>query len=91
MVSHRKSFNSFLGQTLLFDVSGNSLSQAHFFCNSGDKEPFSICTTYLPMMGKNFQPWNDPQVATYSPLEAECGETMKSALGVSASLFLSLA
>jgi hypothetical protein len=41
----------------------------------------------LPSTGKNFQPWNEPQVATYNPFEAECGEIMKSELVVKASLF----
>lgn len=41
---------------------------------------------YLPMTGKNLKPWNEPHVATYRPLAAECGEMMKSPVGVNASL-----
>ena len=43
---------------------------------------------YLPRTGKNFQPWKLPQVATYRPFEAECGEMMKSPLVVKASLYI---
>lgn len=42
---------------------------------------------YLPSTGKNLKPWKDPQVATYRPLEAACGEMMKSEVVVNASLF----
>ena len=38
------------------------------------------------MIGKNLNPWNEPQVARYRPLAAECGEMMKSELVVKASL-----
>jgi hypothetical protein len=41
---------------------------------------------YLPSTGKNLKPWKEPQVATYSPLEAEWGEMMKSEEVVKASL-----
>lgn len=41
---------------------------------------------YFPMIGKNLKPWNEPQVATYSPFAAEWGEMMKSPVGVNASL-----
>ena len=85
-----RSFISDLGQSGFSDGSGRSRSQAHFPANSGDNDPSSICTIYFPSTGKNFHPWNEPHVATYSPFAAECGEIMKSELVVKASLLKEL-
>lgn len=84
-----RSFISALGYSTLPAViaSGRSRSHAHLASSSGAKVPSSIWSTYLPITGKNLKPWNDPQVATYSPLAAACGEMMKSDVVVNASLF----
>ena len=74
------------GQSPLPDESGRARFQAHLSASAGSSAPSSICTTYLPMTGKNFQPWKLPHVARKRPGAAACGEMMKSALLVKASL-----
>lgn len=86
LIGSKNSFISCLGQSGFSAGSGRSRSQAHFSDSSGDSDPSIICTIYLPSTGKNFQPWNDPHVATYSPFAAACGDIMKSELVVNASL-----
>lgn len=81
-----RSLISHLGYSGFSEESGRSRSQAHLPSISGDSEPSSICTTYLPITGKNLNPWNEPQVARYRPFAAECGEMMKSDVVVKASL-----
>ena len=76
-----------LGQSAKSFGSGRSRSHAHFCCKSCGNEPLSICRTYFPITGKNFQPWKFPQVATYKPCAPECGEMMKSPDVVKASLW----
>jgi hypothetical protein len=72
----RKSFISARGHSGFSAGSGLSRSQAHFSASAVSSSPSSICVTYLPSTGKNLYPWNEPHVATYSPLAAACGETV---------------
>lgn len=81
-----RSFISHRGYSGFRSESGRSRSHAHRPSSSGDSAPSSICMMYLPITGKNLNPWNEPHVATYSPFEAECGEMMKSEVVVKASL-----
>lgn len=46
-------------------------SQAQRFWVVGSRSPDNISTTYLPRMGRNLKPWKEPQVAIYSPSQAE--------------------
>ena len=66
-----KCFISEFGYSTFSDESGRCRSHAHFSINSGANSPSSICVMYFPSTGKNLYPWNEPQVAMYSPLEAE--------------------
>jgi hypothetical protein len=45
-------------------------SQAHFSACSDVNSPLSILVMYFPIVGRNFQLWNEPPPAMYNPLHA---------------------
>lgn len=82
----KRSANSRRAHLLLSSIGGRLRSHAHLACSTGSSSPESMATTYFPMTGKNLYPWKDPHVAMNRPSHAEWGDTIKSSVGVQASL-----
>lgn len=82
-----KSLNSRTGIILSFAAAAEkSRFQNQRWARSGCNLSSSICTTYFPSIGKNFQAWKDPPVAMKKFLQYGWALIMKSWSGVIASL-----